>query len=138
MSDNLHDIHTPCILDVCVNVFYRDGSIHLHGLSPALCLTQNRVSVYLGLNYTPHCCRQDSGRLTQYIKDNRINETSKIRVGNTKEAKCRIALRVRAVKSGLSLEVDYKLTSDVFHSTESLLERTVGSTVRYSQLLDSS
>lgn len=42
------------------------------------------------------------------------------------------------MKSGLSLEVDYKLTSDVFHSTESLLERTVGSTVRYSQLLDSS
>ena len=69
-----------------------------------------------------HRCQQDSGRLTQYIKDNRINETesSKLRAGNTDEAKCKIALRVHAVKSGLSLEVGYKFASDVFHQYREL------------------
>ena len=74
MLDCLHGIHTPYILDVCVNVSCRGGFIHRCALSPALCLTQNRVSVHLGLCDTPLSPAGFKG-LTQYVKGGRINET---------------------------------------------------------------
>lgn len=74
MLDCLHGIHTPYLLDVCVNVSCRGGFIHRCALSPALCLTQNRVSVHLGLCDTPLSPAGFRG-LTQYVKGGRINET---------------------------------------------------------------
>ena len=59
--DCLHSIHTPYISLVCVNVSRRAGFIHRRALSPAPCLTQNRVSVCLGLCDAPLCLQQDSG-----------------------------------------------------------------------------
>lgn len=61
--DCLHGIHTPYILLVCVNVSCGAGFIHRRALSPAPCLTQNRVSVHLGLCDAPLCLPQDSGGL---------------------------------------------------------------------------
>lgn len=44
MLDSLHGVHTPYILDVCVNVSCRDGFIHRRALSPALPRTEEGLS----------------------------------------------------------------------------------------------
>lgn len=86
--------------DVCVNVSCRDDFIHLQVLRVQHNACTEHVSVYLGFHHT-HCSQQELGLQTQYIKDNRINEIkgSKMRTGNTNEAKHKTVLKVHAVKS---------------------------------------